>query len=485
MHTEIEMPLRLTAAENYATFFRDQFPEKEAALLKAHALGGEMSMGELAPVAGYDTYSPVNATYGRIGRRLAEAFDLKPPLRTDGSPIRFAVLAAWREDALVPEREDDQVSSGAASFRSYLHEEVIRGLHLGGVLSKADLNTALDKRAAILADIQLRKEHLIGKRVYVANFGEKNYAWPECLKRNAIATMNPIAAQPFWEAGDKEGYVAIRSRETTAAGNAPTSAILTRWFNLMTRVAESEGDLWFHRDGDVLWWTVTTEEPPVYEALSEPVGRKRDVIICYKPCRPWSRVTKTGNALLWSGLHAKARDFFFTESTLIQLKADKAAYARALLNGDDLAPWHDREDWKAKAARTGASPLNPLSALDKSVADMATTAKYTTERANGQREERLVKNKNLKLSDRELEDTIRLLIEDQGGNCNLSGLPLQFLGTHQDDQMLASLDRIDSDGHYEAGNLQVVCRFINKWKSNTKNDEFRRLMAKVQGLDEE
>lgn len=479
------MPLSTTTPENYASHFRDHLSDKETALLKAHALGGEMSMSELALAAGYDTYSPVNAAYGRMGRRLAEAFDLKPPLRTDRSPIRFAVLAAWRDEALVPDREDDHVSAQAASFRSYLHEEVIEGLHLAGVLSGVDLKIALDKRAAILANIQARAERLIGKRVYVANFGEKNYAWPECLKRNAIATMNPVAAQPFWEAGDKEGYVAVRSGERTAAGNAPTSAILTRWYNLMTHVTESEGDLWFHRDGDALWWTVTTDEPPFYEPLTEPVGRKRDVVICYKMCRPWSRVTKSGNALLWSGLHAKARDFFFTESTFIQLNTDKATYARALLNGDDLTSWHNREDWKEKADKKGASPLNPLSALDKSVAAMAMTAKYTTERANGQKEERVVKNKDLKLSNRELEETLRLLIVDQDGNCNLSGLPLQFLGTQQDEQMLASLDRIDSNGHYEAGNLQVVCRFINKWKSDMKNDEFRRLMAKVQGLDGE
>lgn len=47
--------------------------------------------------------------------------------------------------------------------------------------------------------------------------------------------------------------------------------------------------------------------------------------------------------------------------------------------------------------------------------------------------------------------------------------------------MLSSLDRIDSNGHYEEGNLQVVCRFINRWKSDSDDAEFRRLVRLLQG----
>jgi hypothetical protein len=46
--------------------------------------------------------------------------------------------------------------------------------------------------------------------------------------------------------------------------------------------------------------------------------------------------------------------------------------------------------------------------------------------------------------------------------------------------MFASLDRIESSGHYVKGNLQVVCRFANFWKGATDNKEFRRLIAVVQ-----
>ena len=74
------------------------------------------------------------------------------------------------------------------------------------------------------------------------------------------------------------------------------------------------------------------------------------------------------------------------------------------------------------------------------------------------------------------------LLAAQGNCCALSGLGLQFDGEVSDRQLLASLDRIDSSGHYAPGNLQVVCQFINRWKSADDNAEFKRLVALVQGL---
>lgn len=51
----------------------------------------------------------------------------------------------------------------------------------------------------------------------------------------------------------------------------------------------------------------------------------------------------------------------------------------------------------------------------------------------------------------------------------------------EDPEMLCSLDRIDSNGHYERGNLQIVCRFVNRW-SDSVDAHFRTLVAKVRGL---
>lgn len=73
------------------------------------------------------------------------------------------------------------------------------------------------------------------------------------------------------------------------------------------------------------------------------------------------------------------------------------------------------------------------------------------------------------------------LIDRQEGRCAITGLKLQFPSVCSDEEMLASLDRIDSNGHYESGNLQVVCRFVNRWKGDDADLDFRRLLEMVRG----
>ena len=108
---------------------------------------------------------------------------------------------------------------------------------------------------------------------------------------------------------------------------------------------------------------------------------------------------------------------------------------------------------------------------------MADQAEQTARQSNGQAVERTVKNKDLRLSKEALIAHLSELLDEKGDRCAISGLALQFDGP--DEQLHPSLDRIDSDGHYEAGNLQVVARFINKWKSDSEDSEFRRLLTLV------
>ena len=115
----------------------------------------------------------------------------------------------------------------------------------------------------------------------------------------------------------------------------------------------------------------------------------------------------------------------------------------------------------------------------RSIYMMVVNAMAAARAGNGQIVERLLKNKEVRMSQQELEVYVDALIEKQEGRCALTGLTLQFHKDHDDEQLLASLDRIDSDGHYETGNLQVVCRFANKWKSDAHTDEFVRLLALV------
>lgn len=112
---------------------------------------------------------------------------------------------------------------------------------------------------------------------------------------------------------------------------------------------------------------------------------------------------------------------------------------------------------------------------------MALQAEQTTNAANGQKVERNTKNKDFGFEDRvELEGYLQDLLEAQGNQCAITQLPLQFNGSHDDKQMLCSLDRIDSDEHYQLDNLQIVCRFVNFWKSYMEDTEFRWLLSIVQ-----
>lgn len=126
-----------------------------------------------------------------------------------------------------------------------------------------------------------------------------------------------------------------------------------------------------------------------------------------------------------------------------------------------------------------------LGALEKSIVAMRMSVENTVKNANGQLVQRILKNKELRMTAQQLEALIRQLLAQQENKCALTGIPFQFQGQHEDKNLLPSLDRKDSNGHYEEGNLQVVCQFINFWKGDADNEEFRRLLNVVRGIEAE
>ncbi|MBV0893271.1 hypothetical protein KTN05_15765 [Paracoccus sp. Z118] len=327
--------------------------------------------------------------------------------------------------------------------------------------------------------------------VYVALFGEDNYEWPDCLRRSTVATPNEVGDYALWLAGDREGYIARRMKQLTVAGKQPPRAVASRWFDLKTIVSQSIGDTWIHSDGVRLWWTRTNEEPPEYVEKVEPVGRKRHVMICHKPCEPWRSTNLKGAGLFWDALHPKARDILTTPATIRELKGPNGAYAMALIRGDDLSPWHGLPDWQAKAANTLAKAQAGKSVktggivydgFSKAAYRMAMTAFETAAQANGQIVPKTMKLKDVCFpSTQALEAHVKDLCTMQEHLCAITQLPLVYVDSDGDPEMFASLDRIDSSGHYAKGNLQVVCRFINRWKGASEDAEFRRLVGMLMG----
>lgn len=334
-------------------------------------------------------------------------------------------------------------------------------------------------------------------KVYIANFGRQNYEWPICRDRGTVATMNQINVQPLWVAGDREAYITDRmANDRTAAGKKPTRTTASRWYNLMTVVSETTGDIWIHKDGDEIWWTTSLSDPPSFETKTENIDRGREVVVCHKPCKPWSNKTTQGIPLRWNELHPKAKDFLSTEATLQSLSPSYRDYALALIKDADLTLWHDSPFWqkRTETAKKGYSPVRYGTQADKvayqcaselfetakAAERMARTAFSTSSAANGQITEQTIKIKDIGFNTTvELQDYILDLLGAQEGYCELTGLPIELDELNGDSAMFASLDRIDSSGHYIRGNLQVVCRFANFWKGASDDLEFRRLLAIV------
>jgi hypothetical protein len=178
-------------------------------------------------------------------------------------------------------------------------------------------------------------------------------------------------------------------------------------------------------------------------------------------------------------LHPRAKEFLFTEGTCQHLSDDNAAYAETLINGDGLSAWHNRKDWESKAARAKQSPVTQFDARQRTIARMATTA-MDTAKAGGTTSTVVKKEKDFRFTDKyELERYIAELIDNQERLCALTGLVMLYDGEDGDQEFACSLDRIDSRGHYERGNLQVVCKFANRWKGDSDNDAFLKLLEEV------
>lgn len=120
---------------------------------------------------------------------------------------------------------------------------------------------------------------------------------------------------------------------------------------------------------------------------------------------------------------------------------------------------------------------------EKAIIAMRYSIEQTARNSNGQTVQRVVKNKDLTMSGPELERLLETLLDIQGNRCALTGIPFRFDQIEPDKNLLPSPDRIDSNGHYELGNLQIVCRFVNFWKRDTDNIEFKRLLMIVQGVE--
>ncbi len=322
-------------------------------------------------------------------------------------------------------------------------------------------------------------------RVYIANFGIGNALWSRCHSISRIATYSDDdESWHMWRSADREAYMAAVMGRAQERGDPLTKPVASRWFNLLSIVQGSDDDLWIHREKDELWWARSTPAVAEFSLVPAPWPNPNttSIHLVEKPTTPWSNVSASGVGLTWHALHPKAKHFLFTEATLQELVPDNASYARTLLAGGDLSGWHARADWNTLAARRGHGEVRSHDAWSRVGRRMAMTAEGTAYASTRGPRLQDPKFKGFHFRDvHELSEYVAALLEKQGYVCAITELPLQLDDEEGDRELQASLDRIDSDAHYEPGNLQVVCRFVNRWKSSSDDASFRRLVAIVRG----
>lgn len=227
-----------------------------------------------------------------------------------------------------------------------------------------------------------------------------------------------------------------------------------------------------------LYWGLTTSTPKLKR--EEIDGYGQTALVFHRPLIDgWHKSSIHGVPL--SNLHPKARGFAINPATLNRIQ-NHSEYFRSLILDRDTFAWEQLPDWQAKAKDSGWRPKDLSafrSAPQKSATDslvretadyfqdeirrMAATALQTVAFANGQTVTTVVKVKDTDFTRSELENEIAALLVYQDNCCALTSyrFKLDAVNPH----LKPSLDRIDSNFGYVSGNLQVVTRSANFFKS--------------------
>lgn len=182
-----------------------------------------------------------------------------------------------------------------------------------------------------------------------------------------------------------------------------------------------------------------------------------------------------------SNIHPAARSLAINQATINLVRTD-TDYFRALILDASTSAWEERASWRDVAQQGGWYPkpraelheirrrkaitadvIDIADQFDEDIRRMAGTAVATARNANGQLVLTTVKAKDIGFTRAELEDEIADLLSLQKGICSLTGFA--FVKRHSNPHLRPSLDRIDSALGYVRGNLQVVTRAANFYKS--------------------
>lgn len=248
-------------------------------------------------------------------------------------------------------------------------------------------------------------------------------------------------------------------------------------------------------DADLMHWGLTTGD---YSFAREGVSDwGQPDLVFHRPLAGGWRGSSIGGIRL-SNLHPKARDVAVNMATINRVQTN-ADYLRSLILDADTSAWELQPDWQAKAKAVGwrkkdiaavrarrpdptAAPLVQETAdyFFEEIRRMAGTAVQTAAYANGQTVLTTVKAKDIGFTRVGLEEEIAALLKLQQNRCALSGYA--FKPSITNPHLRPSLDRKNSALGYVPGNLQIVTRAANFFKSASDDADWALKAAAMERM---
>jgi hypothetical protein len=317
----------------------------------------------------------------------------------------------------------------------------------------------------------------------------------EALERGVLAFETDTQLYTAVRARDDDGIAAsgrqLRSDDYPEGATPEALRVWQRTINTFVDLPTKSLVLHWDAVSGRLWWGISTAEWWQDRERIDSIGRPA-LVLYRRLAGGWRQQTLGGVPL--NNLHPKAQDLAINQATLNRVQTDYE-YFPALLLDEDVLPWTERADWVKKARERGwrAKPTAPILAarrekkitpqvieiaehFNAEIDRMAQTAVHTAAYANGQTVLMTLKNKDIGFTLEELKIEIADLLERQNGCCALTGYIFRMPDTNP--YLRPSLDRKDSGLGYVAGNLQVVTRAANFYKSASDAEDWK-LKAKA------
>lgn len=341
--------------------------------------------------------------------------------------------------------------------------------------------------------------------IYKMSLGKSARYRAEALENAVLVFQSEITFYDAVIRGDDEAIAAAGKairHENYPGGGAPPNAygIWRRSIETFRGLPPRSIILHWEADLDHLHWAISGPEFSVIRSEKSDFGQL-GYIFHRTLEHGWKRTSVGGVPL--SNIHPSARNLAINQATLNRVQTD-GDYFRALIldQGTDL--WEARPSWREEARKANWHPKprqrllverrgRELTPLVVETADhffdearrMAATAAQTAAYANGQTVLTTVKVKDIGFTREELQEEILDLFKAQNYRCALTDY--DFKRPSRNPHLRPSLDRKNSSLGYVPGNLQIVTRAANFFKSASddadwllKADALERMAVAIQ-----